>query len=102
MTLVVFLLLALAGCGGGSSPPASPPPNPIFVTTGGRDTNSGELDAPLRSIKKAAQLALDGYEIIVAPGTYTEEISTDRTGTPAQAVTFTADVSGELTMGQPG
>jgi len=97
---IAFALL-LAACGGSDGTPVSdPPPNPLYVSTNGLASNPGTRAAPLRSIRRAAQLAHDGYEIIVAPGTYSEEVTTDRTGTPAQAVTLRADVSGALT-GEP-
>jgi len=80
--LLLLLLFAVAACGGGGdAPPAEPPPNPLYVSPIGRDTNTGSLEEPLRSIRKAAQIALAGYEIIVAPGIYEEEVTTDRTGT---------------------
>lgn len=100
--LGLFLLLVLAACGGSDSVPVDPPPNPLYVSTMGRDTNLGDRQAPLRSIRKAAQLALDGYEIIVAPGTYAEEVTTDRTGTPAQGISLLADVSGARSGEDPG
>lgn len=103
MRWLLLLALTLAACGGsGDAPPPNPPPNPLYVSTAGKDTNFGDVDAPLRTITKAAQIALDGYEIIVAPGVYREAVSTDRTGTPAQAVSLIADVTGTRTESPPG
>jgi parallel beta-helix repeat protein len=100
--LPLLLLLALAACGGGDSGAGPPPPNPLYVSPAGRDTNFGDAEAPLASIRRATQIALDGYEIVVAPGTYAEAVTTDRTGVPAQAVTLLADVTGGRTDSAPG
>jgi parallel beta-helix repeat protein len=101
--LLLLFLVALAACGGSSdAPPPDPPPNPLYVSPAGRDTNPGDLESPLRSIRKAAQIALDGYEIVVAPGVYAEEVTTDRTGTPAQAISLIADLTGSRTESEPG
>lgn len=102
-TSLLLLSLLLAACGSSSDPPpAEPPPNPLYVSPVGRDTNSGDLDAPLRSIKKAAQISLDGYVIYVAPGVYAEEVTADRTGTPAQGISLIADTDGTATESAPG
>lgn len=100
--LAWLLLLAMTACGGGDAGPEPPPPNPLFVSPFGRDTNLGDVEAPLGTIRRATQIALDGYEIVVAPGTYLEAVTTDRTGRPAQALTLVADTSGERTFSAPG
>lgn len=100
--VLLLPFLALVACGGSGESTAPPPPNPLYVATTGNDANAGDAGAPLRSIRRAAQLALDDYEIIVAPGTYAEEVNTDRTGTPAQRLTFTADADGSRTGSAPG
>ncbi len=88
---------ALAGC------PGNRPPNPLYVSaTAGNDTNLGDQTHPLKSVLKAAQLALDGYKIIVAPGTYPGEITTTAVGTPPQGVQFLADTSGTQTGNPAG
>jgi parallel beta-helix repeat protein len=102
MRWLLALVLLLAACGGGDTPPPNPPPNPLYVSPSGSDTNLGDVDSPLKSIHKAAQIALDDYEIFVAPGRYREEVSTDRTGTPAQRLTLLADVTGEITGSAAG
>jgi parallel beta-helix repeat protein len=101
--LLYVALLALAACGSSSDPPPEePPPNPLYVDPTGSDNNFGDFESPLRSIRKAAQLARDDYDIIVAPGSYAEEVSTDRTGIPAQRVSFIADTNGVRTQSNPG
>ena len=55
----------------------------------GNDSNSGaDPSDPLRTITRAAQLAQDGYTIIVLPGVYRESVSANRIGNVAQALTF--------------
>jgi parallel beta-helix repeat protein len=88
---------ALDGCPQPTPPPA--PPNPLFVGARGSNTNLGDHDHPLRTISRAAQLALDDYTIYVGPGTYDEPqgVTTNRTGVVPQGVAFIADSSGAIT-----
>jgi parallel beta-helix repeat protein len=98
--LALGLGLALSACGGGGgSSPAPPPPNPLFVSEHGSNTNAGDHDHPLRTISRAAQLALDNYTIYVGPGTYDEPqgVTTNRTGPVPKGVAFIADPSGAIT-----
>jgi len=97
-------VLALNACGGGGSAPSQPPPpNPLYVRTSGNDTNSGKDPAnALRSISKAAQIALSNYKIIVGAGTYTESITTASTGQAPEGLQFIADVTGAQTGDRSG
>jgi parallel beta-helix repeat protein len=96
--VLVVMLASACGGGGGDAAPAPPPPNPLYVRTRGSDTNTGADPAnALRTITKAAQIALDGYDIIVGAGTYREGVTTDRRGTPARALRFVADFDGSRT-----
>lgn len=93
----VFLVIACGG-GGGSAPQAPPPPNPLYVRTGGKDTNTGaDPDNALRTISKAASLVRSGYKVIVGPGTYREGVTTTAVGTAPQGLTFLADTTGQQT-----
>ncbi len=94
----------LTACGGGGGSSAAPaPPNPLFVSdAAGTDTNLGDQAHPLKSVLKAAQLALDGYKIIVAPGTYPGDITTAAVGKPPQGVQFLADTTGAQTGSPAG
>src|SRR5262245_14538868 len=100
-TIVAFILAsAVVGCGGGGGGGSSapPPPNPLYVSTRGNDSNSGASpDDALRTILQAAQIAQNGYTIIVAPGVYHDSVTTDRAGQVPQGVRFFADVRGTLT-----
>lgn len=97
------VLLTACGGGGSGSSTAAPPPNPLYVSaTTGSDTNLGDQAHPLKSVLKAAQLALDGYKIIVAPGTYPGGITTAAVGTPPQGLQFLADTSGTQTGSPAG
>jgi parallel beta-helix repeat protein len=51
----------------------------------------------LASVVRAAQLAGDDYKIVVAPGTYQGDITTNRRGKEPQRLQFIADVSGAQT-----
>ena len=96
--LPLGIAASISACGGGGSSPAGPP-NPLYVNaTSGSDTNLGDQSHPLASVLKAAQLALDGYKIVVAPGTYKEGgITTSRQGKDPRGVQFVADASGTQT-----
>jgi outer membrane biosynthesis protein TonB len=48
------------------------PANAIFVATDGKDTNSGALTSPYRTIQKAMDKAVDGQTVVVREGTYHE------------------------------
>jgi len=96
LSLSAVVGLTACGGGGGSSGPA--PPNPLYVNaSSGRDTNVGDKSNPLASVVRAAQLALDDYKIVVAPGTYQGDITTNRRGKEPQRLQFVADVSGAQT-----
>lgn len=91
-----------AGCGGGGSGP-TPPPNPLYVSTcRGSDGNSGDQGHPLRTISRAAQIALDAYKIYVGSGTYDEGVTTTTQGAAPRGLQFIADVTGTYTGDQPG
>lgn len=53
----------------------------FHVTTNGSDTNSGAINAPLRTIQHAAELAQPGDVITVHAGVYRERINPPRGGT---------------------
>jgi parallel beta-helix repeat protein len=101
----VLLGVTLSACGGGgsSTPSQPPPPEPLFVRASvGKDTNSGDRDHPLKTIGKAAQLALSGYHIYVGAGTYAEGVTTATQGAAPQALSFIADQTGAFTGEQAG
>ena len=104
--LVLSGALALQACGGGGggNGVTSPPPaaqcsaGVCYVRTAGNDADSGDDPGhALRTIAMAAQIARDGYRIIVGPGTYREEVNTARSGPAPSGLTFTADVTGAQT-----
>jgi hypothetical protein len=63
----------------------------LYVSTSGRDTNSGTSSAPLRTIQRAANLAKPGYTVHVAPGTYAETITSTVNGTSTARIRFVSD-----------
>ena len=54
---------------------ASQVPSQLYVSTAGSDSANGTLSAPLKTINRAIALARPGQVIIVAPGTYNEQIN---------------------------
>ena len=94
--LALTLALSVVACGGGGSGP--PPPNPLFVSNAtGSDSNRGTADKPLHSLGRATQIAGNDYTIVVAPGTYAEAVTTDRSNaSAAQRLVVLADTSGQV------
>jgi parallel beta-helix repeat protein len=102
-TALVCVAAAVSACGGSVSvaPPAEPPPNPLYVSFfSGSDTNLGDQTHPLKSVSRATQLALSGYQIFVGPGTYGGGVTTVSTGTAQQGLQIIADPSGAQTGDQ--
>ena len=106
-SFVVFALAAslpLGGCGGGGGGSSAPPPcaaatRTCFVSVNGNDSNSGADPADaLKTISRAAQLAQDGYTIIALPGTYRENVSANRIGNVAQALTFRSQTARDVVV----
>jgi parallel beta-helix repeat protein len=102
-TAVFCIAAAASACGGSGStaPTTSPPPNPLYVSaTTGSDTNLGDQAHPLKSVSRATQLALSGYQIFVGPGTYGGGVTTVSKGTAQQGLHIIADPSGAQTGDQ--
>ncbi|MFI5395437.1 MAG: right-handed parallel beta-helix repeat-containing protein [Candidatus Binatia bacterium] len=66
----------------------------------GSDTYLGDQAHPLKSVSRATQLALSGYQILVGPGTYGGGITTASTGKAPQGLQVIADPSGAQTGDQ--
>lgn len=62
-----------------------------YVSPTGSDSNPGTQAAPFRSIEHAASVAGPGTTVHVAPGTYTQEVYTDVSGTASAPITFVSD-----------
>ncbi|MCX8071695.1 MAG: right-handed parallel beta-helix repeat-containing protein [Candidatus Binatia bacterium] len=98
--LMLGLLLVIpfvTSCGGGGDlvVPAPLPCNAnskvCYVAPFGSDSNSGaDPSVPLATIRRAAQIALSDYTIVVAPGTYREPVTTAETGQAPKRLTFLA------------
>ena len=62
----------------------------LEVAHGGADTAVGTTDAPLKTIQKAANLALPGDTVLVHAGVYRETVTAARSGEPGRPITFRA------------
>jgi len=103
--VAALMALAMSACGGGGGggdgPPPTPAPNPLYVSTRGNDANSGaDAQNALRTISRAAEVARDGYKIIVAAGVYNEGVTTAEMGEAPQRLSFLAD--GEVVIDGTG
>lgn len=59
-----------------------------FVSTSGSDAAPGTLEAPLRTIQHAADIAQPGDTVYIRGGTYRETVRPARSGTPGGPITF--------------
>ncbi|MBW0101550.1 right-handed parallel beta-helix repeat-containing protein [Pseudonocardia sp. KRD291] len=77
---------------------ANPPPYPgaalpvLTVSPTGDDDGPGTSAAPLRTIEAAAEAAVPGTTVVVAPGTYAGSFRTGRSGRPDARVTYVSEV----------
>lgn len=61
----------------------------FYVSTSGNDTQSGSLNAPFRTIVKAASMVAAGDTVLIAAGTYTEQnIVPKASGTERKRIVF--------------
>ncbi|WP_239014090.1 right-handed parallel beta-helix repeat-containing protein [Archangium violaceum] len=84
------------------TPPTPPPPVPSgrswYVSTKGSDTGAGTLEAPLRTIGRAATLAKPGELIRVLPGVYPEELVLESRGTDVAPISLRGEGSPRPTL----
>lgn len=64
--------------------------NDYVVAPGGADSNPGTLDAPFRTLQKAAQVLKPGDTCHVRAGVYRETVTPARSGTPGAPIVFRA------------
>jgi len=64
-----------------------------YVDTNGNNANSGTAEQPWMTIQHAANTMVAGDTVIIAPGVYTDSITTQTDGTSGARITF---------QGQPG
>jgi uncharacterized protein (TIGR03437 family) len=75
----IILLLWLVAAADGRS---------YYVATTGSDTAAGTLDAPFRTIQRAAAAAVAGDVVLVRGGVYRETVTPPRSGTQAAVIVF--------------
>jgi hypothetical protein len=63
----------------------------LYVSPDGDDAASGTSDAPLRSIRRAGELATPGTLVRVAGGRYEGSVKTVASGTPDAPITYLSD-----------
>jgi hypothetical protein len=62
----------------------------IHVSANGSDEDSGSSRAPLKSLARAAELAMPGDTVIIGDGVYRETLSPEHSGKPGSPITFMA------------
>ncbi|WP_020657012.1 right-handed parallel beta-helix repeat-containing protein [Massilia niastensis] len=68
------------------------PQRALYVAPGGDDANPGTRRAPLRTIGAAARAASAGITVLVAPGTYPENIKSTASGNAAARIRYVSAV----------
>jgi nitrous oxidase accessory protein NosD len=76
----------------------SPTGRSWYVSMRGSDVGSGTLEAPLRTIARAAALARPGDVVRVLPGTYQEQLVLESRGAGAEAITLRGEGSVRPTL----
>ncbi len=60
----------------------------IFVSPTGVDTNTGTAQSPLRTIQKAASVAVSGNTVMIRSGTYRESVTPVNSGTASAPIVY--------------
>lgn len=72
----------------------------LYVSPNGNDSNSGTQAAPLKTIQRAANLAMAGTTVHVASGSYQEQISSKQSGTATARIKYVSDVKNRAKIQQ--
>jgi parallel beta-helix repeat protein len=82
----------------GSAPIVTPAPGSryYYVSTYGNDANSGTKELPLRTIGKAADLAMAGDVVRIQAGVYYEDVKPLQSGEPDRYITYQKEGDGEV------
>ena len=81
--------LDMGACPEGPTVPVSS--NTYYVAKTGLNTNPGTEGSPWLTIQKAADTMIAGDTVIVQPGTYSEDVSITKGGTPDSPITYQAN-----------
>ena len=68
------------------------------VAPSGNDRDAGTLQAPFRTINKAAQVARAGDAVTIGAGTYRESVSVQNAGTSSRPIVFQAAERGSVVL----
>jgi hypothetical protein len=69
-----------------------------YVATTGNDAAAGTTDAPLRTINRAAQLAVAGDVVTIRVGTYNESVVVRNSGAVGRPIVFQAEQRGTVVL----
>ncbi|WP_146524241.1 right-handed parallel beta-helix repeat-containing protein [Novipirellula artificiosorum] len=70
--------------------------NTFVVATTGSDDAKGTASAPVRTISRAAEMAMPGDTVLVRAGIYRERVSPPRGGQPGKPITYRAEQWGRV------
>ena len=94
--IVTALMAAVAQA---EEPAASDAKATYYVSPQGQDANPGtSIEAPLKTIQRAVDLAMPGATILLRGGVYRETVTTSRSGTPTAAITIQSYTNEAVTV----
>src|SRR5262249_36441360 len=73
--------------------PASALATTYYVSPGGNDGAAGSQAAPWRTLAKANAALMAGDAVIIAPGTYADQIKPQNNGTSTQRISYIGSLS---------
>ncbi|MFE0020894.1 DUF1565 domain-containing protein [Amycolatopsis sp. NPDC059021] len=87
-----ILMVAMGGVAGASGMRPGGGGTALYVSVDGDDGNVGSRDAPFRTLQKAADVAVPGTVVHVAPGGYAGDVVLAKAGKPGSWITFLSEV----------
>lgn len=96
--LILVLCFVMVSCFTGVYAAQSAAPTDYYVSTTGSDSNDGSHGKPFLTIQKAADVAMAGSTVHVAPGTYADPVICNNSGTASARIRFVSDEKWKAVM----
>lgn len=80
------------------APASQPDGSPLYVSPEGDDSNPGSEDEPFRTIQKAADVAVAGSTVHVAPGAYPGDVDLSTAGTAGGWIRYVSETRHAATI----
>lgn len=76
----------------------TPTPRTLYVNCAASSPGNGSAETPFRTIQQAADIALPGDTVLVAPGSYHENVNPKHAGRPDARITYRATERGKAVI----